>query len=62
MIAEENEIEVHGVLWIIDELHHHNVEARRTLFQALKSFQDDPAVRLPRAELLAAIRRYGNKR
>ena len=59
-LAEQHEIEVHGVLWIIDELHRHNTVKGSVLVTALRLFEQDDSVRLPRRELLAAIRRYGS--
>ena len=57
-VATEHGIEVHGVLWIIDELHHHKIEAPATLAEALRRFARDQTVRLPHRELLNAIRRF----
>ena len=58
MVATEHGIEVHGVLWIIDELHQHGIETPIRLVEALRLFAQDQTVRLPRRELLAAIRKY----
>lgn len=57
-LAERHKIEVHGVLWIVDELHRHGILVAQALSTALHSFEQDDSVRLPRRELLAAIRRY----
>lgn len=57
-LATKHGIEVHGVLWIIDELHHYAIEAPDTLAAALRMFEQDPTVRLPRRDLLALVRRY----
>jgi predicted nucleic acid-binding protein len=57
-VATEHGIEVHGVLWIIDELHRHEIETPVTLAEALRLFGKDQTVRLPRRELFNAIRRY----
>jgi predicted nucleic acid-binding protein len=57
-VATEQGIEVHGVLWIIDEIHRHGIEAPPTLAAALRLFAQDQTVRLPRRELLNAIRRF----
>jgi predicted nucleic acid-binding protein len=57
-VATEHGIEVHGVLWIIDELHGHALETPVRLAEALRLFAEDQTVRLPRRELLAAIRKY----
>ncbi len=55
---EQHEIEVHGVLWIVDELRRHDVLEAEVLASALRLLEQDHAVRLPRRELVAAIRRY----
>lgn len=57
-LAEQHNIEAHGVLWIVDELHRHDVLKAEVLATALRLFEQDQSVRLPRRELLAAIRRY----
>lgn len=51
-------IEVHGVLWVIDQLHEHGIEHAAALADALRLLEEDDSVRLPRRELTAAIRRY----
>jgi predicted nucleic acid-binding protein len=57
-LATRHGIEVHGVLWIVAELHRHKLQTPRDLVAALRLFEQDPTVRLPRRELLASIRRY----
>lgn len=57
-LATSHGIEVHGVLWIIDEIHRHAIETPATLVAALRLFEQDATVRLPRRDLLSAIRRY----
>lgn len=57
-LAMEREIEVHGVLWAIDELHRHTQCAAETLLIALRLLAADPTVRLPQRELAAYIKRY----
>ncbi len=51
-------IEVRGVLWVIDELHRHNLVPVETLLEALALFAADDTVRLPAREVAASIRRY----
>lgn len=51
-------IEVRGVLWVIDELHQHNLVPVETLLGALALFAADDTVRLPAREVAASIRRY----
>ena len=61
-LAEEHEMDAHGVLWVIDELHDHEIETGQTLYRALRTMRDDPTVRLPGRALQASIRRYGKQR
>ena len=56
-IAEDNGIEVHGVLWVIDELESHGVVPLRRLLDALRLFHDDDLVLLPADEVARRIRR-----
>jgi predicted nucleic acid-binding protein len=51
-------IEVRGVLWVIDELHRHNLMPVEILLDALALFASDDTVRLPAWEVAASIRRY----
>ena len=59
-LARRQKIEVHGVLWVIDELRVHAISATETLLKALQSMAKDPTVRLPQRELAAYIKRYGS--
>ena len=56
-IAEGNGIEVHGVLWITDELETHGVMPLARLHAALRLVHEDDLVFLPEDELLRRIRR-----
>jgi predicted nucleic acid-binding protein len=57
-LATQHSMEVHGVLWVIDEIHRHQIEKAKTLLTALRAFSGDPTVRLPRREVAASIRRF----
>jgi predicted nucleic acid-binding protein len=57
-LATQHKMEVHGVLWVIDEMHRHRIEKAKTLLAALRSFSADSTVRLPRREVAASIRRF----
>jgi predicted nucleic acid-binding protein len=59
-LALTQKIEVHGFLWIIDEMHHHELHAAEHLCAAVRVLLSDPAVRLPKRELAAFIKRYEN--
>jgi len=57
-LAVRHKMEVHGVLWVIDELHRHQIEKAKNLLAALRAFSADPTVRLPRREVAASIKRF----
>jgi predicted nucleic acid-binding protein len=57
-LAARHQMEVHGVLWVIDEIHRNQIEPGRTLLAALMAFSADPAVRLPKREVSASIKRF----
>lgn len=56
-VAEADGIEVHGVLWAIDEMEVHGVVPQRVLYDALRLFHDDDLVFLPAEELSRRMRR-----
>ncbi len=58
-IADDNAVEVRGVLWATDELEAHGVVAPRILYDALRLFQDDDLVFLPPGEIVRRLRRLG---
>jgi len=57
-IVSSNGIEVHGVLWIIDELERHDVLRPKRLHHALQQLSGDKAVFLPREELTRRLRHF----
>jgi predicted nucleic acid-binding protein len=57
-LGEQHRMEVHGVLWLIDEIHSNGLANTNTLLAVLRSFVNDPTVRLPKKELIVQIRRY----
>jgi len=61
-LADKRDIEAHGVLWVIDEIHRHAISTAENLLAALRVLAADPAVRLPHRELAAYIKRYGSVR
>ena len=56
-VAERNGIEVHGVLWVTDELESHGIVSPHKLYDALRLLHDDPLVFLPDDEVQRRIRR-----
>lgn len=61
-LATAHDIEVHGVLWVVDEIHAHRLDTAASLHAALLLLAEDPAVRLPRRELTISIKRYDGLR
>jgi predicted nucleic acid-binding protein len=57
-LASRHQMEVHGVLWVIDEIHRNHIETAKTLLAALKAFSVDPTVRLPKREVSISIKRF----
>lgn len=60
-LANKQDMEVHGVLWVIDEIHRHAICTTETLLHALQLLAHDPTVRLPQRELAASIKHYADK-
>jgi hypothetical protein len=58
-LATSNKTEVHGVLWVVDEIHRGCLTTAKALHAALSVLADDPTVRLPKRELAAALERFG---
>ena len=58
VFARKQEIEVHGVLWVIDELHVHKISTGGKLHSALQVLARDPTVRLPQHEMAEYLKRY----
>lgn len=61
-VAAENGLRVHGVLWIIDELHAADACAVSMLTQALRSWQSDAAVFLPQDEIAVRLDRLSPRK
>jgi len=58
ILAEASAIEVHGVLWVFDEIHKNQLATAKILHTALARLAADSAVRLPKHELAVYLRRY----
>lgn len=50
-LADEEHLEVYGVLWVIDRFAEHRIVRKPTLAKALRGMLDDPRTRLPNAEI-----------
>ena len=57
-LATKHAMEVHGVLWVLDEILRNGLTSAATLLTALRGFHADPTVRLPRREVRLYIKRY----
>ena len=51
--ATQAKMEVHGILWVIGELHRTNIEPAAALLAAMQALSADPTVRLQSKELEA---------
>ena len=61
-VADANNLQVHGVLWIIDQLDEHHLCSRSKLVRTLRVWVDDAAVFLPRSELCQRITKFNQTR
>lgn len=57
-VATEKGVRVHGVLWVIDELDRAQVCSKSLLVRALRIWQDDRTVFLPRQEISNRLDRF----
>ncbi len=57
-VATSHKIEVHGVLWALDEIKDHRTATISALIAALELFEEDKTVRLPARTLRAFLKRY----
>jgi hypothetical protein len=57
-VAELHQVEVHGILWMVDLLAEHHVAPHDLLISALETWRDDPSVFLPDAEIALRLRRF----
>lgn len=59
-LAVTKKIEVHGFLWVVDEIHLHKLQGANVLYAALQALSNDPFVRLPKRELALYLKKYEN--
>lgn len=57
-LAESSRMEVHGVLWVCDQLFDGKLSTAEQLHVALSQLAADPDLRMPKRELAGYIRRY----
>jgi predicted nucleic acid-binding protein len=58
-IAEKLQVNVHGLLWVIDELHRLQLAPPEQLSKCLTTWRDDPLVWLPAGLIAARLRMLG---
>jgi predicted nucleic acid-binding protein len=57
-LAAKHDITVHGVLWVIDEIHTNSLAEVAEILTALRLFEAEVTVRLPPRALAAYLKRY----
>lgn len=60
VISEERGVEVHGILWCMDEIHTAKTATAQQIHEALVMFEADSTVRLPATILTKFIKKYGD--
>ncbi len=56
--ALEEDVECHGVLWLLDHLQGHRILGQDALIEGLRRIAAHPRCRLPRTEVRARLRAY----
>ena len=57
-LAEAEDVECHGVLWLLDEMHKAAAASTRKLHSGLAALSKHPRCRLPKAEVQQRLKRY----
>ena len=57
-LADLEDVEVHGVLWVLDALEGHKLLSGAELLQALTLIAGHPRCRLPKGEIQQWLKRY----
>lgn len=60
-IAMNKSIEIHGVIWVLDQLHHHSLVPVSNLISEIQTWLDDPLVFLPRDDLIKIQSEYSQE-
>ena len=60
-LATDLGIEMHGVLWAVDEMETHGTASLQTLRDAMHLFLEDPLVFLPEDEVRLRLRRFTHR-
>ena len=59
-LALEENVECHGVLWLVDHLHGNRMLGQDALTEGLRRIAEHPRCRLPQAEIRARLRKYSS--
>jgi predicted nucleic acid-binding protein len=57
-LGTKHAIEVHGVLWVLDQFHQRDLTSASAIVAILRAFAQDASVRLPHRDLAFYIRKY----
>jgi hypothetical protein len=57
-LASDEQVECHGVLWVLDRLESANIAPCRELHEGLKLISEHPKCRLPKKEIQIRLERY----
>jgi len=61
-IATDENVECHGVLWLLDELHGAAIATAQELHDGLSAISNHPRCRLPRSEIRRRLNLYAESR
>jgi hypothetical protein len=56
--ADRHAMDLHGILWVLDQLHKHRLASVAAILTALRILSEEVTVGLPRRELAAYIKKY----
>jgi predicted nucleic acid-binding protein len=56
-LADEEHVEAHGVLWVLDQLAVHRIVRKSTIAKVLRGMLDDPRTHVPAAEIRRRLER-----
>ncbi len=57
-LAVEENVNCHGVLWLLDQLHDYHVVDQARLYKGLRKIADHPRCRLPQVEIQKRLKSY----
>jgi len=57
-LAEQEQVEVHGILWLIDRFAEHRIVRKVVLANTLKGMLEDPRTHVPHAEIKKRLAQF----